>query len=135
MIMSHGGARPNSGRKVGYKFKSTLQKEAARELVRTMITERMGELINSQIANATGIQHFFLRDPVNGQFKRITDPDEIEAALNAEEAAEGKTFWIFTKDPNVQAFTDLLNRALDKPAEQLKVSGSDGGPVVFKWQD
>jgi hypothetical protein len=34
----------------------------------------------------------------------------------------------------VQAFTDLLNRALDKPAEQVQVSGADGGPLVIRWQ-
>jgi hypothetical protein len=27
----------------------------------------------------------------------------------------GNASWIYTKDPSVQAFTDLMNRALDKP--------------------
>ena len=60
-------------------------------------------------------------------------PDEIEAASNAENAGEGSTYWIFTQNPNVQAFTDLLNRALDKPADHLQVAGSDGGPLVIRW--
>ena len=90
-------------------------------------------MIQAQIANACGVQHFFLRDPATGQFKRITDPDEIEAALNAPNASKGSTYWIFSKDPNVQAFTDLLNRAIDKPAEHLQVSG-DGSPIVICWQ-
>jgi len=32
---------------------------------------------------------------------------------------------------SVQAFTDLMNRALDKPAEQLRVNGAKGGPIIF----
>ncbi len=63
-----------------------------------------------------GIDHFFLRDPVTKQFRRINDPDEIERALNAGD--KDSYYRIFTKDPSVPAFTDLMNRALDKPAEQ-----------------
>src|SRR5262249_11496431 len=48
------------------------------------------------------------------------DPKQIEAALNAGE--EGKQYWTFTKDPSIQAFTDLMNRALDKPTEQIQHS-------------
>ena len=76
----------------------------------------------------------FLRDGSTGPFKEINDPDEIDAALNAENAGEGSTYWIFSEDPNVQAFTDLLNRALDKPAEHAQVAGADGGPLVIRWQ-
>jgi hypothetical protein len=36
---------------------------------------------------------------------------------------------VWEKDPSVQAYTDLLNRALDKPAEQVQVTGADGGPL------
>src|SRR5262245_54671066 len=98
-----------------------------------MITDNLKPMIKAQIANACGVQHFFLRDPSTGQFKRITDPDEIETALNAENAGEGSTYWIFTQNPNVQAFTDLLNRALDKPAEHVHVSGADDGPIQIQW--
>ena len=38
-----------------------------------------------------------------------------------------------TKDPSVQAFTNLLNRALDKPAEEVQVAGADGGPIQIQW--
>jgi len=48
--------------------------------------------------------------------------------LNAENASEGSTYWIFSKDPNVQAFTDLLNRAIDKPSEQVQVTGDGSRP-------
>src|SRR5215831_14398052 len=133
MKNSHGGKREGAGRPHGTKNEKTLEKAEARELVRQMITDNLKPMIKAQIANACGVQHFFLRDPSTGQFKRITDPDEIETALNAENAGEGSTYWIFSKDPNVQALTDLLNRA-DKPAEHVQVAGADGGPLVIRWQ-
>ena len=102
MSNGHGGKREGAGRPQGTKNGNTLEKAQARELVRQMITERLEPMIKAQIANACGVQHFFLRDPSTGQFKRITDPDEIETALNAENDGEGSTYWIFRKDPNVQ---------------------------------
>lgn len=109
----------------------TLKKEAARELTRQIITRQLKPLIEAQIHNAIGIKHFFMRDE-NAKFVRITDPDAITQALN--EGKEGKNFWIHEKDPSVQAFTDLLNRAIDKPAEHVNIAGHDGGPLVVKWK-
>ncbi len=124
------------GRPKGSKSYSTLSKEAAREALRQIVLNEMGEMTAAQIAAAKGLSHFILRDPKTGKFERVTDPDRIVEALNADEAKQGSTFYIHTKDPSVQAFTDLMNRALDKPAEQVKVTGEDGGPVehVFRWQ-
>ncbi len=42
---------------------------------------------------------------------------------------------IWTKDPCAQAFTGLMNFALGKPAQQVQLNGTEGGPVVFKWQE
>jgi len=33
------------------------------------------------------------------------------------------------------AFRDLMNRALDKPAQQVSVKGHDAGPILIKWQE
>src|SRR5256885_3414192 len=134
MSNGHGGKRTNAGKKKGTKWASTLKKEAARELVRQAVTAELGEMVRAQIAQAKGIQHFFLRDPVSRQFTRITDPDEIERALNSG-GKQGEFFWVFTKDPSIQAFTDLANRAIDKPAEHLNVSGEDGGPIEVRWKE
>ena len=77
-----------------------------------------------------GIKHLMMRDPKTGKFERITgDAKQIDKALKTKTA-----FWIYTKDPNVQAFTDLLNRALDKPSEHVEISGSDGSPLTIRWQ-
>lgn len=122
--MPRGGARPGSGAKLGSRYKPTLEKERAREALRSIVLREMDALVQAQIANAKGVSHFFLRDPKSGQFMRIEDPQRIEQALNSGE--QGSYYWIFTKDPSIQAFTDLMNRALDKPKEQeqeIHVSG------------
>src|SRR5215471_9577025 len=126
--MPLGSKRPNAGRKVGFKFPATLQKIHARELVRQKITENLNTLIDAQIDNAVGLKHLMMRDPKTGKFERITDVQEMDKALKT-----GNAVWIYTKDPNVQAFTDLLNRALDKPAEHIEI-GADRGPITIRWQ-
>jgi hypothetical protein len=134
--MPRGGKQPGAGRPkgtTGIKHKETISKELAREVVRNLVTASLGPMVAKQIAHAQGIDHFFLRHPKTKQFEQVTDPKIIEAALNSGD--KDSYYWIFTKDPSVQAFSDLLNRALDKPAEQVKVTGDDGGPVehVFRW--
>ena len=127
--MQNGGARPGAGRPAGQKMQKTLEKQAVRELVRQMVTDRLGSLVAAQMDNAEGIRHLMMRDPKTGQFERLTDVKQIDKALKTKSA-----FWIYTKDPNVQAFTDLLNRAIDKPAEHVSIAGADGGPLVIRWQ-
>jgi hypothetical protein len=116
----------------GYKTRQAITKEQAREALRQIVIREMDDLVAAQLTNAKGLRHTFMRDK-SGKFVLLTDPKDIEAALNSGE--EGKYYWTFTKDPSVQAFTDLMNRALDKPAEQVKITGDDDGPIrhVFSW--
>jgi hypothetical protein len=125
--MASGGKREGAGRRFGSKNLSTIAQEEAREFVRTYITGRLQPLLDAQIDNAQGLQHLMMRDPKTGKFERITgDAKQVDKALKSKNA-----FWIYTKDPNVQAFTDLMNRALDKPAEHVQVAGADGGPLSY----
>ena len=81
----------------------------------------MGRMVSAQVANAIGIMHLMLRNE-DGTWRKATKADEIEKALNG----DPNLYWISTKDPNVTAFSDLMNRALDKPKEQaqeLKLTG------------
>lgn len=122
------GLPKTGGKPKGYKAPATLAKEAAREAARVRITERMTEIIDAQVDSAIGIQHFFLRDEETGQFRRITNVHEIERALNAKGAERGRTYWIYTKDPNTLAARDMLAYAIDKPKDQkqeIEVTGSD----------
>lgn len=120
-----GGARPGAGKPKGYVHKATLDKAAAREAHREIVMRHMEELTRAQIQNAKGLSHLFVRDDA-GRFVQITDPKMIEVTLNAGE--QDRYFYIHTKDPSIQAYTDLMNRALDKPKEQeqeLRIVGSE----------
>ncbi len=100
----------------GTKWKSTLAKEAARELVRQTVNERMGEMLEAQARHAVGLTHLMLRNEDGTWSKAPAEmtADEMLAILNGDQAR----YYLATKDPSVQAFTDLMNRALDKPKEQ-----------------
>lgn len=127
-----GGKRPGAGMPKGYKTHKTIEKEAARAALRQIVLEQMARLVEAQLDNALGIKHFIVRGKT-GKFERLTDPAQIEAALNAPNAEEGSTYWIYTKDPSIQAFADLMNRAIDKPIEPMEVTVPE--PIVLKWQE
>jgi hypothetical protein len=68
----------------------------------------MAAMIDAQIAQAQGLKYMVARDD-SGKFRRI-GPEELAAG------ATGVEVW--EKDPSTAAFTDLMNRAIDKPKEQ-----------------
>lgn len=121
------GAR---GPKKGSKFQKTLDKALAREALRQIVMAHMQELTEAQIANAKGLKYLVTREKKTGKFIRVT-----EAMAKAKEGDTEEIIEVWEKDPSVQAFTDLMNRTLDKPAESIEVSGRDGGPLIVKWQD
>lgn len=114
--MPRGGARPNTGPKKGSKHLATLSKEAAREAVRCLVMEEMRELVSAQVANAKGIKYLVARQKTSGKFERVTEA-ELKAILSGKDS-DRMVLEVWEKDPSVQAFTDLMNRALDKPKEQ-----------------
>src|SRR5215510_215062 len=113
---------------------TTIAKEEARELARRVITKHLERLLAAQIDNAQGIKHLMMRDPKTGKFERVAvdsrDPKVAEAQIDAA-LKSGNACWIYTKDPSVQAFTDLMNRALDKPVEAVQMQHS--GEVRMRW--
>ena len=133
MANGHGGARPGGGRPRGKKMLKTLQAEQAREHVRQRVIARLDPMLDAQFDNAEGLKHLMMRDPKTGKFERITgDAKQIDKALKTKNAV-----WIYTKDPNITAFSDLLNRAFGKPTEQIQLSGADGlcfAKTLFDWQ-
>ncbi len=132
--MPRGGRRPNSGPAKGTKYKPTLEKEAARELARKIVTDRLEHLFAAQIANAGGLKYLVARHKKTGKFVRLTQ-ELTERILSGEDTAH-EAIEVWDKEPSVPAFTDLMNRALDKPADRMKVTGEDGGPVqhVMLWR-
>lgn len=107
-----GGRRAGAGRKPGFKFPATISKEQARDALRGMVIAHLKPLVDAQLANASGLKYLVARDPKTGKFERI-GPEGVAGAAGIE---------VWEKDPNVSAFADLLNRALDKPAEHVEMT-------------
>ena len=127
--MGRGQASRENGKKGGRPKGSLgpeqLDKIAMRELVRQRVGERLDELVDAQIANALGISYLVTRDKRTGKFIRVG---------LAMASANEETIQVWQKDPNVHACIDLLNRAMDKPAEQsqqLEHTGKDREPITI----
>jgi len=127
--MPRGGARPGAGRKKGYKEQGTLAKEAAREALRAIVTEHMREMAEAQIAAAKGTKYLVYRNKQGGEFRTVTK-DMIENGILEK---DNVTIEVWDKQPSTPAFTDLMNRALDKPAEQ-KQEVELTGELRVRWQ-
>lgn len=117
-----GERTPGSGKPKGYKAPKTIEKELERERLRQMVCAALEPMTAAQIAHAQGVSYMVLRH-ADGTFARATDEKQIDAAC----AVGAQAFQIFTQAPSTAAFADLLNRALDKPAEQIQHTGPDGG--------
>lgn len=128
--MPRGGKRSGAGRPKGTRNPATITKEQAREALRQTVLKHMDGMLAAQIAHSKGIGHLYTRDK-HGKFTKIENQAEIDRLLS--EGDEDRDYWIFSKDPSVQAFTDLLNRALDKPAEHVEMTGANGAPLAIRW--
>lgn len=137
--MPSGGSRPRTeasrkGRPkgtTGIKHASTISKEASRELVRQTILKHLDELMHAQVENAKGLKYLVTRQKTTGKFIRVT-----EAMARVKQGDDEETIEVWEKDPSVQAFTDLMNRALDKPKEQeadVKVTGKLVVEIAKPW--
>jgi hypothetical protein len=124
---THGGTRPGAGMPKGYKTQKTLAKEQAREVARQIITRELEPMLAAQIAHAKGLSYLVARHKTTGKFAKLTEDLALTIAEGKNPEYEAIEVW--GKDPSVQAFTDLLNRALDKPKEQVEVTGKDSGPL------
>lgn len=120
--MARGGARPGAGRKKGT---NGLEKEAARARLRELVSAQMDDMVKAQIANSKGIKYLVTRDKAGGKFVKVTEA--MAGSLKGDEIIE-----VWEKDPSVQAFTDLMNRTLDKPTEQ--VSAEVNIDAVLRWK-
>lgn len=108
----------------GYKTKKTLAKEEAREIVRGLVIDAMRPMIEAQIAHAQGLKYLVARHKTTGKFAKLTE--ELTAAISAGTNPDYESIEVWSKDPSVQAFSDLMNRAIDKPKEQeleIKLTG------------
>lgn len=119
-----GGKREGAGRPKGTLEQGTLDKLAAREFVRAQVTAALQPMVAAQISNAMGIRFLVVRQKSTGKFKR-----RVGATDEKTHDPDTEIIEVWEKDPSVQAFTDLVNRAIDKPKEQeieVKLTGDEG---------
>jgi hypothetical protein len=128
--MPRGGKRPNSGPKKGAVYKPTLAKAEAREALRAVVMEHMADLLSAQIKHAKGLSYLVARHKASGKFEKLT-AEEAERILKGEES-DRMVIEVWEKDPSVQAFTDLMNRALDKPSEHMELEHS--GDITIRHE-
>lgn len=132
--MPRGGKRPNSGPKPGTKFQKTIDKALAREVARQYIQQHMPRMLQAQIEASCGVAHLMLRhdDGTWSKAPETMNADDMLKVLNGDK----NRYYIATKDPNTPAFNTLAAYALDKPADVMKVTGADEGPIehVFSWK-
>lgn len=130
------GPKPGSprvgGMPKGFRYPETINKLEGKARLRELVLAELDPIVRGLIAKAKGVNHMMLRDPESGQWIRLTEQAQIEAALNAEGAEEGKTFWIHSKDPDTQAAADLLNRAIGKPTEEIAMEVTVNEPLGQK---
>ena len=125
--MPRGGLRSNPGGRpkgtTGIKQAQTISKEAARDALRQLVLAKMEQLVEAQLANATGLKYLVRRDAKTGKFLRVT-------ADMLDEQTDEDRIEMWEKEPHVGAFTDLLNRALDKPKEQEQEVAVTGKLII-----
>lgn len=108
-----------------------IQKEVARERLRELVMAQMDGLVEAQIANAKGIKYLVAREKKSGKFRRLSEAQAL-LETGGEAANDLEIIEVWEKDPSVQAFTDLMNRTIDKPIEQ--VDSTVKGTLVVKWE-
>jgi hypothetical protein len=116
--MPRGGKRPNPGPKKGTKYAPTIAKEAARDALRQIVLREMDAMTAAQIAHAKGLNYLVARNKTTGKFEKVTE--ELLTKWQASPDDMPEIIEVWQKDPSIQAYTDLMNRAIDKPAEQLQ---------------
>lgn len=124
--------RAGPGRPKGSVATTTLEKRIAHARLVKKVVKALDPMVDAQIAHATGIKFLVARRKNGGKFERVTQ-EELEDVLAGQD--DGRiVLEVFDKDPSVQAFTDLLNRALGKPVEHVEMAGDGGGPLVIKHE-
>ena len=124
MANGHGGKRPGAGKPKGAQNVSTITKAEQRESHRRIIDQHVAEMIAAQIDHAKGLKYLVTREK-SGKFVRVT-----EAMAKERLGDESFIVEVWEKDPSTQAFSDLMNRAYDKPKEQEQEVAVTGKLVI-----
>jgi hypothetical protein len=127
----HGGKRRGSGAKKGSAWARTLEKQAAHNLYRQEVLDRMGPLVRAQVEAALGqfATCAVVEMGKNGpQLRRVESEQELEALL-----ASGRAARVALVEPDLQMSRYLTDQVVGKATESVEVSGPSGGPMSYTW--
>jgi len=96
--------------------------------LRELVSANWDAMIQAQIKNSMGIRYLVSRDKKTGKFTKLTE-EEAKTRLTSESE---EVIEVWDERPNVQAFTDLANRHIDKAVEQVQADIK--GDITIKWQ-
>lgn len=122
------------GPQKGAKYKPSLEKAAAKELLRKLLTAKLAPVADALISRAVGVRYFVTRNAKTGKYELVTNPDHVIRALNHEGDETGE---FYTDKPDTNAIRELFDRTCDRAPQPVKVGGDDEtGPIehVFRWQ-
>lgn len=129
-----GGKQPGAGRPKGVKNKATLVQKAINDAFNQRVMVHAGSLFQAQLTLAVGSVKVFRVDEVGeGKEKKrvhtlVSDSDKIQKVLDETDGDGGATvedgyYFVTHVLPDNKAIDSMLNRALGKPTESLKLSG------------
>lgn len=113
--MPRGGKRDGAGAKRGSKHKATLAKEAARERLRELLTDKLEPVAEALVSRACGVRYFVTRNKKTGKYELVTNAEQVIAALNGDDDESGE---FYTDKPDTAAIKELFDRMVDKAKEQ-----------------
>lgn len=103
MVKKRGGKREGAGRKTGSRSKQTIAQEEALDVLRKMIREKWGPLLQAKIDLASGLYVF--------KFIEVKD----------KKGKTKKRVKVYRKNPQGKDIEDLISRVVGKPKEYVEV--------------
>lgn len=114
------------GRPKGSVSSHTLDKIALRARIFARVAAEIDPLLDAQIAAAKGTKYLVTRG-ADGKFTKVTEAMALAWTDENQPIIE-----VWEEKPSTPAFTDLLNRAADKPIEPAQDVNVNAN-VNFRW--
>ena len=109
------GPQPGSGRKKGFRFPKSFEKEAHEAALRKLIAADAAQYYEAMRQSALGVLHL-LAKAEDGTWQQVTDPAVMVATLN-----RGPQFYkLAARNPDVKALIAVFERLCGKPSEPVR---------------
>jgi uncharacterized protein YfbU (UPF0304 family) len=108
-------------------------KARAHAPLRELVWAQQDAMHEAQIKNALGIRYLVSRDRKTGKFTKLTEAEAEARSKDGKWQRDNEILEVWDERPNVQAYTDIMNRVLGKPTEHLEQTVQGG--LEIKWKD